>query len=39
VTAEPTVDFSRLEEVLIVLADDKECGAAKPAARGPRAKR
>ena len=39
VTAEPTVDFSRLAEVLIVLSDDKECGAAKPAGRGPRAKR
>lgn len=39
VEAEPTVDFSRLEEVLIVLSDDKDCGAAKSAGRSPRAKR
>jgi cell shape-determining protein MreC len=25
VEAEPTVDFSRLEEVLIVLSDPKDC--------------
>ena len=27
VEAEPTVDFSRLEEVLIVLSDSKDCEA------------
>ena len=33
VEAEPTVDFSRLEEVLIILTDSKECesGAGTPA--------
>jgi rod shape-determining protein MreC len=40
VEAEPTVDFSRLEEVLIVLTDDKECDPQAPgAARKPTAKR
>jgi rod shape-determining protein MreC len=34
VEARPTSDFSRLEEVLIVLADSKDCEAA----RGPRGK-
>jgi len=35
VEAEPTVDFSRLEEVLIILTDSKECdsGAASPATK------
>lgn len=39
VEAEPTVDFSRVEEVLIALTDDKECepkaagGARKPTAK------
>jgi rod shape-determining protein MreC len=36
VEAEPTVDFSRLEEVLIVLTDSKDCA---PKVRGARAKR
>lgn len=40
VEAEPTVDFSRLEEVLIVLTDDKECEPQAPGtARKPTAKR
>ena len=30
VEAEPTVDFSRLEDVLIVLRDSKECGGVNP---------
>ena len=38
VEAQPTVDFSRLEEALIVLSDSKEC-LQKGAERGPRAKR
>ncbi len=38
VEAEPTVDFSRLEDALIVLTDTKDCEP-KSAARGPRAKR
>lgn len=37
VTAEPTVDFSRLEEVLIVLRDTKGCGP--PQARKPASER
>lgn len=36
VEAEPTVDFSRLEEVLIVLSDPKDC---EPKARKAQAKR
>jgi len=38
VEAEPTVDFSRLEEVLIILTDSKECesGAATSAAKKAR---
>jgi rod shape-determining protein MreC len=39
VEAEPTVDFSRLEQVLIVLTDDKDCEARSGAARKPTAKR
>ena len=38
VEAEPTVDFSRLEEALIVLSDPKECLQRGPGA-GPRTKR
>jgi rod shape-determining protein MreC len=38
VEAEPTVDFSRLEEVLIVLSDPKEC-LQQAAARGSARKR
>ncbi len=38
VEAEPTVDFSRLEEVLIVLSDAKDCEKGGGAARRPRAK-
>jgi rod shape-determining protein MreC len=39
VEAEPTVDFSRLEEVLIVLSDSKDCEAkGGGAGRRPRAK-
>jgi rod shape-determining protein MreC len=38
VEAQPTVDFSRLEDVLIVLSDPKECMQKGPG-RGPRAKR
>jgi rod shape-determining protein MreC len=39
VEAEPTVDYSRLEEVLIVLSDSKDCEAkGGGAARRPRAK-
>jgi rod shape-determining protein MreC len=38
VEAEPTVDFSRLEEVLIVQSDPKEC-LQREAARGSREKR
>jgi rod shape-determining protein MreC len=38
VEAEPTVDYSRLEEVLIVLSDDKDCQPGR-SARGPQAKR
>jgi rod shape-determining protein MreC len=38
VEAEPTVDYSRLEEVLIVLSDDKDCQPGR-AGRGPQAKR
>ena len=37
VEAEPTVDFSRLEEALIVLSDSKDCD--KGGARRPRAQR
>ena len=39
VEAEPTVDFSRLEEVLIILTDSKECesGAGSSAAKKTRA--
>ncbi|MEZ4224038.1 MAG: rod shape-determining protein MreC [Polyangiaceae bacterium] len=38
VEAEPTVDFSRLEEALIVLTDEKDCerGASARRPRGPR---
>ncbi len=36
VEAEPTVDFSRLEEVLIVLTDTKDCTAAQPRTRAKR---
>jgi rod shape-determining protein MreC len=39
VEARPTNDFSRLEEVLIVLSDSKDCETAKNAARKPRAQR
>jgi rod shape-determining protein MreC len=39
VEAEPTVDFSRLEEVLIVLTDDRECEPRSGTARKPTAKR
>jgi rod shape-determining protein MreC len=39
VEAQPTVDFSRLEEALIVLTDVKDCEASDQAARRPRAKR
>ncbi|MBK7586602.1 MAG: rod shape-determining protein MreC [Myxococcales bacterium] len=38
VDAEPTVDFSRLEEVLIVLSDSKDCEAKGGSQRRPRAK-
>jgi len=38
VEAEPTVDFSRLEEVLVVLVDASECDATE-GARRPRAQR
>jgi rod shape-determining protein MreC len=38
VEAEPTVDFSRLEDVLIVLRDSKECGDGN-SRHGARAKR
>lgn len=38
VEAEPSVDFSRLEEVLIVLSDIKECEKGGGAVRKPRAK-
>jgi rod shape-determining protein MreC len=38
VEAEPSVDFSRLEEVLIVLSDSKDCEAKGGAVRRPRAK-
>jgi cell shape-determining protein MreC len=39
VEAEPTVDYSRLEEVLIVLSDSKDCEAkGVGAGRRPRAK-
>jgi rod shape-determining protein MreC len=38
VEAEPTVDFSRLDNALIVLTDTKDCEP-KSAAQGPRAKR
>ena len=38
VEAEPTVDFSRLEEALIVLSDPKDCERSG-AQRGARAKR
>jgi rod shape-determining protein MreC len=36
VEAEPTVDYSRLEEVLIVLTDPKECAATHERGRGAR---
>jgi hypothetical protein len=40
VEAEPTVDFSRLEEVLVVLVDTSECDATEGTpARRPRAQR
>jgi rod shape-determining protein MreC len=39
VEAEPAVDFSRLEEVLVVLSDTSECDAREPQARRPRAQR
>jgi rod shape-determining protein MreC len=40
VEAEPSVDFSRLEEVLVVLVDSSECDAREPqAGRRPRAQR
>jgi rod shape-determining protein MreC len=39
VEAEPSVDFSRLEEVLVVLTDSSECDQREPQARAPRAKR
>lgn len=40
VEAEPSVDFSRLEEVLVVLIDTSECDAREPAGgRRPRAQR
>jgi rod shape-determining protein MreC len=39
VEAEPTVDFSRLEEVVIALTDDKDCEAKGGAQRKPTAKR
>src|SRR6187399_1690812 len=40
VEAEPSVDFSRLEEVLVVLTDPSECDAREPqAGRRPRAQR
>jgi len=38
VEAEPSVDFSRLEEVLIVLSDSKDCDPKAGAQRRPRAK-
>ena len=39
VEAEPSVDFSRLEEVLVVLTDTSECAQREPQARRPRAQR
>jgi rod shape-determining protein MreC len=40
VEAEPSVDFSRLEEVLVVLTDSSECDQREPAVgRRPRAQR
>jgi cell shape-determining protein MreC len=36
VEAEPTVDFSRLEEVLIILTDSKECESGAPAGKKAR---
>lgn len=39
VEARPTSDFSRLEEVLIVLTDVKDCETTRGAARKPRAQR
>ncbi len=39
VEAEPTVDFSRLEEVLVVLADQSECDASPVPGRRQRAQR
>lgn len=39
VEAEPTVDFSRLEEVLIILTDASDCDVGKPSGRRPRAQR
>lgn len=39
VEAEPTVDFSRLEEALIVLTDPKDCETTDQAGRRARAKR
>ena len=40
VEAEPSVDFSRLEEVLVVLTDSSECDQREPATgRRPRAQR
>jgi rod shape-determining protein MreC len=39
VEAEPSVDFSRLEEVLVVLTDTSECDQREPQARRPRAQR
>src|SRR3954471_3489116 len=39
VEAEPSVDFSRLEEVLVVLTDTSECDQREPQGRRPRAQR
>jgi rod shape-determining protein MreC len=39
VEAEPSVDFSRLEEVLVVLTDTSECDQREPQGKRPRAQR
>jgi rod shape-determining protein MreC len=39
VEAEPTVDFSRLEEVLIILTDSKECESGGPGTKKARPQR
>jgi rod shape-determining protein MreC len=39
VEAEPAVDFSRLEEVLVVLADTSDCDSRESTQRRPRAQR